>query len=179
MKKFIPLIALLVIAISVMPIYAEAPIKQVEIVNLPENPVPVTTDDQLDVNITNVSPIPVSIIDGSASKVPVSVYVQVQTNIADYNLMTVPDGKIFVLTDIIGSTDSSIGGVRFFFKEDTTTKLHITWLGWGGARYKKIDSINFRSGIPFSPESTVAISLVTIATPHLVNITITGYLLDI
>ena len=88
-------------------------------------------------------------------------------------------GKIFVLTDIIRSTDSSIGGVKFFVQEDTTTKIHITWIGWGTTSRRRMDSINFRSGIPFSPESTVAISLVTIADPCLVNITITGYLLDI
>ena len=56
MKKYAPLIALLVIAIFVMPTYAGKPIPppdQVEVINPPESPIPVTTNDQIDVNVVS------------------------------------------------------------------------------------------------------------------------------
>lgn len=75
MKRFILPIVLLAIAVFVMPTYADPPPKEVEVVNAPDNAVPVEGDVQVtntvdaNANITNTAgnPVPVTVTNPSVS----------------------------------------------------------------------------------------------------------------
>lgn len=166
MKKFVLLITLLVAVVFIIPTYAvkpPQPADQVEIINAPENPVPVTTDDQLDVNVTNASPIPVTIPDAGSQKTIVSAYI-----LPSGSLRIVPADKIFILTDIVVDYGFN-GGQNFFIKEDTIAKFHMTF----GGDPPYTGSFHFVSGIPFAPGSNVNIE--SSAGAHFM---VTGYEID-
>jgi len=174
MKRFAILTVLLSAMVVVQAHAQVGKVKSVEIVNTIDNPVPVVNLEELNVNVVNPEPIPVSISNDSKKKVPVSAYIQI-SQIADYTIMSIPNDKQFILTDIVGSSFGGASSANIYVKEDTTKKLLVI-LKWG-ASYG-MDSISFSSGIPFSPGTNVVISNLQTGNPYDLSITITGYLLD-
>ena len=178
MKRNMLLVVLMAFAVFAIPSHAGKPTPQtgqVEVVNSPENPVPVTTADQIDVNViteptvprdvnvTNSSPIPVILTDGIGQKNIISGYVD---SITGGGVITVPGDKQLILADIV----IYFGGenTRIKVNEDGNIKLNMAYFYEQGGYTR---SLHFNSGIPFASGSNVNIE-------GNGRVTISGYLIE-
>ena len=164
MKKISILITAAMVLIFIMPAFAGKPTpetNQTEIINTSENPVPITTNDQIEVIVVD---------EPATARTVISANIEVY-DAGDYILMTVPPDKKFILTDIVAGIKEP-SRPRFFVKEDSVWKILVTFDSFDGSSH----SINLTSGIPFSPGANLVIS--NTVNEGYVYITITGYLLD-
>ena len=147
------------VLIFIMPAFAGKPTtNQTEIINTLDNPVPITTEDQIEVFVVNES----------AKKSVISEYMELVTANLAYLIMIVPTDKEFILTDIVsGNTNAGM----FTVWENGDIKIRAELVGTNNPY-----SIHLTSGIPFSPGSNVYINAYFSGSP--LYLTITGYLLD-
>ena len=187
MKRFLLLALVLMLAVFVMPTYADPPIRQVEVVNGPDAAVPVQGDVQVtntvdaDANITNTAENPVqvtgelTVVDGAAQKTIRSGYAETIVNTEPTKvLLTVSAGKTFILTDIVGNECPECDNFnQFSILENDTVKFTINF------NYEettvKTKSVHLNSGVPFAAGSEVVLDATE---DPAVAILITGYEID-
>ncbi|MBA7496704.1 hypothetical protein ES702_07313 [subsurface metagenome] len=189
MKKI--LTTAVMVLIFIVPAFAGKPgPNQTEIINTSDNPVPITTNDQIevivvdeptttrDVNIVNPDPIPVSITDESAKKTVISEYRELVSTGTDYIIMAVPTDKKFILTDIIAKSSKYYPdnfNVYLSVKEGSVMKIRSLFV-----ETDEPGVFNLTSGIPFSPGADVVFNAEFSGSGvgSGVYLTITGYLSD-
>ena len=196
MKRFVFPIVLLSIAVFVLPAYADPLPKQVEVVNGPDNPVPVTMD-QATVTVGNDSsnPVPVEMTEATVTisndeSNPVSVamtdecgqlvtsaYIDIiGANYTPGPVIIVPTDSIFVLTDIVighNGGDSAVINIS----ENQTTKFEMNIVFHDTSPYNPrpnmySKSFHFNSGVPFASGSNVVVDNKTTS----LKVLISGYL---
>jgi len=174
MKKVTFLLALLAIAIFAVPTFARKPtprVGQVEVVNNSENAVPVTIidesvpvtispDEPMPVTLSDGDPVPVTIssdagpvpvvITGGSQKTIISAQGHLNSTAPSVVLLTVPQDKKLIITDIVAS------GFSLNSKNNASLMGKIT-LYVGSENENK--SWHFNAGIPYGPNEEVIIEL--------------------
>jgi hypothetical protein len=178
----------LILAFLVMPTFAAKTADRAIVANASERPLP-GSDNKIatpnidqpaisrDSNVAGSYSFPLVITDAAGSNI-FSVYKRLikEEIIGDHIMFKVPADKRFILTALFATWENGYLA-HFFVMEDSTKKFHIRFNHTSNPKNKYMDSINFYSGIVFSPGTNVIISPYKNTGDYL-DITIAGYLTD-